>query len=111
MVLGKTKPPPNPKVISLKVAIVVDEFQRAQEMETIHKPTDTRPTRWTPTLMNVVKMNIDTTIFTMEQAFGIGIIIKDSNGQFQAAKSYKLFGDVDTKWVEIIALKEGLIFV
>ena len=80
-------------------------------METILKPTNTRPTRWTPSLVNVVKVNTDTTIFTKEQAFGIGIIIRDSTWQFKAAKSYKLFGDVDTKQVEIIALKEGLIFV
>ena len=53
---------------------------------------------------------MDVAIFVEDQASGVGIIIKDTQGHFVAAKSQKLYGEVDGYRAEIIVAKESLLF-
>ena len=67
---------------------------------------------WRPPTLSpsgVVKVNTDAAIFAVGRAFGVGIVIRDSQGRFVAAKSQKLNGDADAYRAKIIAVKEGLL--
>ena len=68
-----------------------------------------RPRKWQAPLENMVKINIDASIFTDQGEFGIGIVIRDFRGHVLAARLQRYPGDIDAKHAETIAAKEGLL--
>ncbi|XVF19088.1 hypothetical protein REPUB_Repub11eG0080100 [Reevesia pubescens] len=71
---------------------------------------DDSSTQWTPPSLGNAKINFDAAIFNDLDAIGIGVAIRDSDGEVLALLSCKKWGLADPFVAECFALKEALKF-
>uniref|UniRef100_A0A803QE55 RNase H type-1 domain-containing protein n=1 Tax=Cannabis sativa TaxID=3483 RepID=A0A803QE55_CANSA len=68
------------------------------------------PIKWQPPPVHCLKMNIDAAFDSSQKRIGLGIIIRDSSGCFNAAKSKLVRGCYRPQEMEAKAMFYGLIF-
>ena len=78
----------------------MDRLQEYQAAQTLDEPTDSPvldqeihqvPTKWSPPCSNIYKANFDGAVFQELQKAGVGVVIRNSNGEVIGALSESYF--------------------
>lgn len=64
--------------------------------------------RWKGPSVGTLKMNVDASVKEGEHHFSIGLVLKDTQGQYIMGKTRKFAGSIQIVEAEIIAILEGL---
>ena len=70
----------------------------------------TSPVQWQPPLRNLVKANFDGAVFGEEQEDGIGVVIRNNEGQVLAALQEKVRMPTTMEILEILAARKAATF-
>lgn len=62
---------------------------------------------WQPPPLGSLKVNVDATVFSSMDYFGIGMVGRDHYGHVQFAEARRISGILSPHLVELIAIKEG----
>ncbi|XP_065630784.1 uncharacterized protein LOC136068061 [Quercus suber] len=98
----------------------MERLQEYQAAQTIDEPTDSPvrdqelhqvPNNWRPPCSNFYKANFDGVVFQDFQKAGIGVVIRDSNGEVIGALSESSFLPATIEDVEAIACRRAASFV
>ena len=80
---------------------------------TIDRPAkvlDVQVVRWTPPPLDKYKINVDAAVFKDQKAAGVGVLIRDCNGQVIAALSKKINAPLGPVEVEAKVVEAGVQF-
>ena len=97
----------------------MDRLQEYQAAQTLDEPTDSPvldqeihqvPTKWSPPCSNIYKANFDGAVFQELQKAGVGVVIRNSNGEVIGALSESYFLPATVEDVEAIACRKAISF-
>ena len=84
------------------------EFQQGKQSRGVEKQVGL--VRWQPPAENFIKANFDGAVFGEEQAAGIGVVLRDSEGQVLAALSEKVRLPTTVEVIEMLAARRAATF-
>ena len=93
-----------------QAAKLLQDYLDTQDFQAPSNPTDPPPQSWTPPNPNYFKANFDGAVFNSSNSAGIGVIIRDSNGEVIAAMSERIRLPTTVTEVEILACRRAVIF-
>lgn len=67
--------------------------------------------RWQRPAAGVVKINVDASVYLDTNVFSVGMVMRNDEGNFMAAKTYKFCGDVSVVKAECIGVREALSWI
>ena len=94
----------------------MDRLQEYQAAQTLDEPADSpvldqeihqAPTKWRPTCSNIYKANFDGAVFQELQKAGIGVVIRNSNGEVIGILSESYFLPATVEEVETNCMQKG----
>ena len=85
---------------------LLQEFKSVQPIPS--PPVVVRCARWKPPLVDLVKINIDGVVFPDENKSGIGVVIRNHEGQVLASQSLKLHQVYSLGVIEAMAVHSGI---
>ncbi|KAK9990350.1 hypothetical protein SO802_025335 [Lithocarpus litseifolius] len=100
-----------PGRVTLKTSLgLMDEFQMANEGPWKPAIASPDPIRWVPPPPGQYKVNSDGAVFANQRKVGLGMVIRDSNGNVIAALSSPMVGPLGALEKEAKALEAGMRF-
>ena len=94
----------------------MDRLQEYQAAQTLDEPADSpvldqeihqAPTKWRPTCSNIYKANFDGAVFQELHKAGIGVVIRNSNGEVIGILSESYFLPATVEEVEANCMQKG----
>ena len=98
---------PCSKIGQLALSLLA-EFQQGKQGRVAEKQVGL--VRWQPPAENSIKANFDGAVFGEEQAAGIGVVLRDSEGQVLAALSEKVRLPATVEVLEMMAARRSALF-
>nr|POF00294.1 hypothetical protein CFP56_60087 [Quercus suber] len=95
-------------VIAQSASSLLAEFQQGKQGWITEKQVGL--VRWQPPAENSIKANFDGAVFEEEQEAGIGVVIRDNEGQLLAALSEKVRLPVTVEVLEMLAARRAALF-
>ncbi|XP_075674823.1 uncharacterized protein LOC142644018 [Castanea sativa] len=94
--------------IVLEASWLIVEFQVVQDRPTL--PAIPLHTRWKPPMPGVYKANVDGDVFKEQLTAGLGVIIRDADGQVVGALSQQIYAPLDALEAEAKAMEVVVLF-
>ena len=95
------------KAIVKDAELLMEDFN---SMNTIVKqPVPSRTQGWSPPIEGWYKVNVDGVVFRESSSYGIGVVIRNEQGQIVGAMSKKLNLPIKAVEVEAKVFEEGLL--
>ena len=95
------------KAIAKDVELLVEDFSSMNT--SIKQPGPPRTRGWSPPIEGWYKVNVDGAVFKESSSCGIGVVIRNDQGQIMGATSKKLNLPLGAVEVEVKAFEEGLL--
>ena len=86
----------------------LEEFYAANRVEEGARNSSTQPVKWTPPQGQILKANVDGAVFAELKAVGIGVVIRDMEGNVKAALSKKINAPLGSVEAEAKAFEIGI---
>ena len=95
------------KAIAKDVELLVEDFSSMNT--SVKQPVPPRTRGWSPPIEGWYKVNVDGAVFKESSSCGIGVVIRNDQGQIMGAMSKKLNLPLGAVEVEVKAFEEGLL--
>ena len=101
----------NEKEIIGWAATYLAEYTAATESTSVvPRPSLELRSLWTPPPAPLFKVNVDSAVFSLQGVVGIGVLIRDEEGQVEAALSKKIMAPLGAVEAEAKAFEAGILF-
>ena len=89
---------------------LLDEFQEVNVKQIKTGAHRSEVVKWRPPQLGMYKVNTDGTVFTKHKSVGIGVVVRDSNGEVIAALCKRRAGQMGALETEALAMEAAVQF-